>query len=531
MTPSTFIALTVVCPKRLAVFLGVMLCAVSWPAAASAQDEAFRRGLEARDDGNWTAVVTEMQEAVKSDPRESTRRVGGGLFRQGTEYLPHFFLGEALFNQKLCARAVEEWWISEQQGAIRGRKEFVNIIANGYKACAARGVLLPVEFNQQQGSTTQVVTEATALAERVTKLGGSDVWTPDIHEQYARASAELTAAQARLAAGTASRVAAHFAEARAAAGRATTLLRGVESAVAASIENLAAVRRQVREVNQIISAAETGDRAIDSVTMELSPELAMSRRGGRDLLGRARDSVRAGEKTQNLATVNEGLRSAQDALSVFKDVLDGANRLVAAKLESQFNDVLAIASEAVSFLDTAIATLATRVLGKQPPAGAEMTSQLEAFQKRATTIRRRLDTAQKTQNVNGLKDAARLAVQARAELDTVITSFGPATLQDRGVHAALADGARLFFAGEYQQVLSALETSALEEAPLQLHVHLFRAAALFHLYVRSGEKDQALRARAVGEIDACKRLNAAFTPDPRAFAPRFLEFFQSAAAP
>ena len=59
-------------------------------------------------------------------------------------------------------------------------------------------------------------------------------------------------------------------------------------------------------------------------------------------------------------------------------------------------------------------------------------------------------------------------------------------------------------------------------------MHLFRAAALYHLFVRSGEKDQALRTRALAEIEACKRLNSQFAPDTRAFAPRFITFYQNA---
>ncbi len=166
-----------------------------------------------------------------------------------------------------------------------------------------------------------------------------------------------------------------------------------------------------------------------------------------------------------------------------------------------------------------------------PPAAPEQTSQLEAFQKRSNTLRRRFDAAQKTQNLTGLQEAMRLAVEVRTELDTVILGFGPQTLRDRGVRAALEDGARLFFAGDYQQVLTALDSNELTDAPLQLHVHLFRAAALYHLFVRSGEKDQALRARALAEIDACRRLSPDFVPDAKAFAPRFLLFFQDAAGP
>jgi hypothetical protein len=446
------------------------------------------------------------------------------------EYLPHFFLGEAFFGMQQCARAVEEWSISEQQAAVRVRREFVDAIANGYKACAASGVLPPSEFTQQQDSTAQVVADAFAFADQVTKLAPGDVWTSEMHEQYDRARAEIIAAQARLAAGRSSRLMAHFAEARAAAGRATTTLRALESSINVNVENLTAVRRQVREVDQVIASAETGDRAIDGIKVELTSELATSRQNGRDLLARARDRVRTGEKTQNLAAVNDGMRSAQDAVSVFRDVLEGANKLAAAVLESQFKDAMASAGEAVSFLDNAIKTLSARVLGRQPAASPQVTSQLDALQKRAITIRRRFDAAQKTQDLSGLAQAARQATQARTELDALITSLGPVTLQDRGVHAALEDGARLFFAGEYQQVLGALDTSALDDAPLQLHVHLFRAAALYYLFVRSGEKDQALRARATTEVAECKRLNAVFTPDPRAFAPRFLEFFRDAPA-
>jgi hypothetical protein len=505
-----------------------MVCALAWPAVASAQDDAFRRGLDARDDKNWNVVIAQMQAALKSDAKESTREVRRGLFGR-MEYLPHFFLGEAYFALQQCARAVEEWSISEQQGAVKVRREFVVAMNNGYKTCAASGVLLPAEFTQQQDSTTQVVTEVTAFAERVINLAPADVWTPEMHEQYERVRGELTAAGARLAAGKSSRLAAHFAEARAAAGRATSGLRTLEGSIKANAENITAVRLQIRQVDQLIASAETGDRAIDGVKVELTSELAASRQNGRDLLARARDRVRSGEKTQNLATVNEGMRSAQDAVTVFKDVLDAANKLLAANLESQLRDAVAVAGEAISFLDNSLTTLSARLLGRQPPASAQVTSQLEALQKRAITIRRRFDTAQKTQDVSGINQAARQAAQARTELDALITSLGPATLQDRGVHAALEEGARLFFAGEYQQVLGALDTSELDTAPLQLHVHLFRAAASYYLFVRSGEKDQALRTRAVAEVEACKRLNPGFNPDSRAFAPRFLEFFQNPA--
>jgi hypothetical protein len=307
------------------------------------------------------------------------------------------------------------------------------------------------------------------------------------------------------------------------------VLRTLESTLSTNIENLTFVLRQAREVDQLIAGAENGDRAIDSVKVELTPALAASRQGGRELIARARERVRTGEKAQSAAMVNEGLRSAQDALAVFSDVLDQAQKLARALFERELGEVVSAASEALSFLDASFATVERLAVEKASQAAPDLATRKEALQKRVTTIRRRFETANKTQNIPGLRDAARLAGEVRGELDTLITSFGPVTLRDRGVHAALEEGARLFLAGEYQQALTALDPSVLSDAPLQLHVHLFRAAALYHLFVRSGEKDEAVRAQAVAEIDASKRLAPDFRPDTHAFGPRFLAFFQNPA--
>ncbi len=425
--------------------------------------------------------------------------------------------------------AVEAWWTSEQQGAVRVKREFVSIIADGYKTCASRGVLPPSEFNTQQTATRQAVVDATVLAERLSKLGQVNIeaWRPDINEQYTRAGGELQAAQARYIAGSRARSASEFAEARAAAGRATNILRALESALNANIENLTFVQRQAREVEQLIVGAENGDRAIDAVKVELTPALAASRQSGRDLVARARERVRAGEKAQSAATVNEGLRSAQDAIATFSDVLDQAQKLARALFERDLGEVRTAATEALSFLDVSLATLERLAVEKASQAAPDIAPRREALQKRIATIRRRFDTAYKTENISALRDAIRLAGEARGELDTLITAFGPVTLRDRGVHAALEEGARLFLTGEYQQALTALDATALADAPLQLHVHVFRAAALYHLFVRSGEKDEAVRTQALAEIDACKRLAPDFRPDSNAFGPRFLAFFQN----
>ena len=75
-------------------------------ADAYAQDDAYKRGLGARDDERWSEVATQMRLAIAADSRESARRVDRGVFRRDAPYLPYYFLGEALFRQNDCASAI-----------------------------------------------------------------------------------------------------------------------------------------------------------------------------------------------------------------------------------------------------------------------------------------------------------------------------------------------------------------------------------------------------------------------------------------
>jgi hypothetical protein len=126
---------------------------------------------------------------------------------------------------------------------------------------------------------------------------------------------------------------------------------------------------------------------------------------------------------------------------------------------------------------------------------------------------------------------AQVAAEHRGVLDELIKSFGPVTLRDRGVHEALEQGARLFFQGDYRNALAALHPpSGLSDIPLQLHVHLFRAAASYGLYALSGGTDRELRMTASKEIEYCKGINSAFRPDPRIFSPAFIAFYDAVGA-
>jgi hypothetical protein len=60
-----------------------------------------------------------------------------------------------------------------------------------------------------------------------------------------------------------------------------------------------------------------------------------------------------------------------------------------------------------------------------------------------------------------------------------------------------------------------------------LHVHLFKAAAAYALFVRSGETNQMLREQTIAEIEQCKQIDSSFQPDQRVFTPRFIGVFHT----
>jgi hypothetical protein len=514
----------------------VWLGAVALPPAAQAQDDAFRAGLDARDDKNWQVAATQMRLAIQGDPKESTRRVRSGvsgIFRQGgMEYFPHYFLGEALFNLQDCVGAIEAWSRSEQQGAIRSRAEFLKVLQNGYASCEAKGVLPPGKYESTQTRTRVHVTEVSQRAATVAKLGEANIelWRTDFTEQYERAAAEIRNAQTRLASAGRTRVAREFTEAGAAADRAAAMLAELESNFNAAIDMRRSVQGQASEVEQLILSAEGFDRAIDESKTALTPTLGTARQSGREAIGRARERLSGGRT--NPAVLTEARALAQEASAKLKDVLDEVRRFQQIALDRRLTAAVAAAQEAFSFIDGAFTALDRLTTEKPGLVRPEMTTEREAIQRQVALARRRLDAARKVENVVAIEEATRLTSDARDRLNQLITAFGPVTITDRGVHPALEQGVNLFFAGEYQQALAALNPADgfPPDVPLQLHIHLFRAAALYALFVRTGEADQALRTQALAEVEQCKQLNPGFQPDPRAFSQRFMSFFQSGGA-
>lgn len=515
-----------------------MITMVAAP-AARAQDDAFRAGVAAREAKRWQVVADQMRRAIQVKSEESptkvgTRNIGPLRLGGGTEYLPHFYLGEALFNLLDCAGAVEAWSRSEQQSAIRSRPDLLAILQNGYVSCEAKGVLPPSKYDPLLAQTTRQITDVNGQAETVVKLGTAnmDLWQGDAKEQYDRVRGEIQTARTRLETARKSRATSDFTDATAAANRAKGILATIETNLSATISARLSFQGQAREVEQMVGTADEYDRAIDGRKAALTPALTAVRQEGRNAVTRARDRLSAGVKASSTSILTESRAFAQDASNRLKQVLDELTRFEMDALQRQLTDAAARANEAFAFVDGAFATLDHLATARPALMRPDMAAEREAVQRQVTAVRRRFEGARKAENVSAIADVTRQTSDAGNRLNALISEFGPMTITDRGVPAALAEGARLFFAGEYAQAVSVLnpEGGFATDTPLQLHVHLFRAAASYALFLQSREADQSLLAQARREIEACRQIDSAFTPDPRAFTPRFIAFFRDGSA-
>jgi hypothetical protein len=508
------------------------------PSPAFAQDDAFRAGLDARADKKWRDVTVQMRRAIQANPQESTRKVRsrlGGLLRQGgTEYLPHFFLGEALFNLQDCVGAMDAWSVSERQAAIQSRTDLLMILQGGYATCETKGVLPPAKYDPLVARTTQHITDLNSQAAAVVKLGTAniDLWQADARQQYDRASSEIQNARTSFETATKTRALPDFNAANAAADRAKILFAALEATLNAAIGARLTAQRDARDLEQAINAADALDRLLETKKAKLTPSLVNMRMEGRDALSRARERLTAGVKASSPSILGESRAFAADASTKLKRVLDEMTSLEREALSRQLADATDEAQRTFAYADSALARLDQLTLDRPTVLQPEAVAERETVQREIATVRRRFDAARRTENVSSIVEVNRLTHEAVNRLNGLISLFGPIPITERGVHPALLEGARLFFGGEYQKALSALNPPEgfRSDVPLQVHIHLFRAAALYALFVRSHETDAALRAQASAEVEQSRRMAPGLQPDPRAFAPSFIRFFQTGGA-
>ncbi|HEY7192093.1 MAG TPA: hypothetical protein VH436_36345 [Vicinamibacterales bacterium] len=528
--------------RLIRIALAALVCMAIYPSVAAAQDEEFKKGLQARNEKNWAEVERQMRLALQSDGVDSPRKVKSNAFAsvfgaQGSEYLPHFFLGEALKNQGQCGPAVSEWLIAEQQKAVLSSKpEYRQTIQKGYQECASKGVLMRADFETQTNASRQVYDGASAIAKRVGDLRDThkELWAASFAQQFESARRELETAYGKFGAAQRSRLGTDFNDVKAASDRALAILRPLEESFNGAIEGAATFTQRVKEVVEAISGSELLDKSIDGLKATLTEPMNTTRKSGREQLTQAHDKLGIGQQKQNVATLNEAMRAVQAANISFNQVLDQLKKAQRSDLDQRLSVAVRSADEAFASISALMTTLESRAAQTPDKITPEISTQRDALRKQIESQRQRFERARKAEDVPGIDSVKTQLTESQTALNRIIQAFGPLSLRDRGVSAGLEEGARMFFAGEYQKAIAALDPSTgVDDAAsptLQLQAHLFRAASLYALYVRSGESRQDLRTQALGEIDRCKQIDATFEPSPQAFAPRFITLYKTGGA-
>lgn len=508
--------------------LAAAVAAAPTTAEAQDKDEAFKAGLEARKDKRWSDVVVQMNRAIQAEPKETTRKIGGRVGFGGTEYLPHYFLGEAYYRQQDCANAVVAWDTSLKQGVVRTRPEFYSELQKGNAACEAKGVLLTEKFEAAVARARTQLETANGVMTRLKDKGSANiaVWRSQstFDAQYQRASNEYDAARKHFAEAQKSRMEKDFADVTKATEHVREMVGTLDGELTAAMERVSGALVAAEEVKRSIKDAERIDAGIEARSSYLSPPLIASRTDGQKALENARQQL--DPRRLSDSSVAAARSSVAEGTGLLQKVLDAVEGSFAKDNKLKLDRATAFATAAFSRVDAELQTVQTLIERNPAKATPQVREGFETARKQLDSAKRRHDVAIRGLQVTGVDAAARQADAIHERLREIEKEIGvELTLEDRGVPTWLQEGADRYLAGDYAGALDKLDDGTARDAAL-LHVHLFRAAAEHALYVRSGQKDTARREQAIADIRRCKELQASFAPDTRAFSPAFIEFYQ-----
>ncbi len=119
----------------------------------------YGQGLAALRKDDWERVASKMQEAIAEEPRAQAEiRLSGMNF---VPYVPHFYLGKALFEQGDCIGAAQAWQTATEQGQIQNLSEEFAELEAGLATCQPETVDVS-QIAQAAGAEVDVLDAANA---------------------------------------------------------------------------------------------------------------------------------------------------------------------------------------------------------------------------------------------------------------------------------------------------------------------------------------------------------------------------------
>jgi hypothetical protein len=183
--------------ERTAATLALVL-AVAAPVRADYRD-SYRRGIEAIEKGRWAEAATHLRAAAAEQPREGERvKLYGMRFE---EYLPHFQLGQALFQSGDCEGALRAFGVSQGQGVVQ-KSSAIRTLERSRAECQKRAAAqrpTPTPVPPAAAAALKAALADLAHAEEVGRAVAALEADPALAVAWKREDA-LSGAQARAAA-------------------------------------------------------------------------------------------------------------------------------------------------------------------------------------------------------------------------------------------------------------------------------------------------------------------------------------------
>jgi tetratricopeptide (TPR) repeat protein len=531
----------------LAIILAVLVAGTAAAQDLKRVDDAFKKGIEALDEEEWANAIKYFQEALRLDPKESTRKIGRNIFGLfGNDYLPHVRIGQAYLGLGDCAKALAEWEESERQGAVKKSEDGVEILEEGQEECKEKGFLTLAEYRTELLRAQGILKAATDADESIASLAGAhpDVVVGDVKAAYDRARADLNSARSKLGDVERARKPQEMTDALAGVENARRSLEGARAAVTRAIEKApppapraAAGDRPAAGTADVEALVESANRASQAVAAALSSspvpltipaDVAGTRQRAQASLDGARSRLAEVKKSGGEADLADVRRLASEAQTQFAKVQADIERLRGAAVEGEMKTLRASAQSAFGAADAHV-TQVQGVIASRPPApevSQRVGSQLKKAQASLGKARKDFDQALAAGDVGAARSARDAITDVNRQLDAVSGLLGTPVVTP-AIPDVLRAAAQAFFDGRYDEVVKTLTDDALQSMmpPLRVHAHALRAASLFARYEYSNRRDESLRVAARANVDASRRLDPAFQPNPAAFAPKFIAFF------
>jgi len=489
------------------------------PPEGADASKPFKAGMEARDRGNWAAVVEQMRAAIAIDRKESAVKVGANrILRYGGDpYLPYFFLGEALLKQGGCAGALTAWDESLRQGVVQGQRDQISQLRAGSAQCEADGYLTRDKLDAARADAQTALTSALGAESALLSFANAhaDLW-PSYRDAYTRVRPAIAGGQARLNGLVAARRGQDLTAFRDGARAAASQL---EALLADATRRVEATGRDRDTAGTAIGKAEALERTVDQLIARLSPV---------PMPPAAEDDRRLAH--EKIATAKTRV-AENDTNGAVKLAVEATDKLVGAQdqIRGALNAYIAgIANNVRSLGQRARELQRSR---PSPDTSPDVDALTKSVAKKLDRARASADAAARNSTGEAAAAADRDVEALHADLSQLERLLahgpGPAGLV---VPANVSEGAQQFFDGHYQQALNVLSDDAIAGADTRLHapIRALRAAAFFALFEYSGvpgPRDQTLLDRARQEVQRIRQIDPLFEPDGAAFSVRFRNFF------